>query len=380
MRFMTSRTNSHVFLVVPKNPTTTYRYQTSSNLTKPFNTVKMLCKPSSNFSNGRTFSGPVVIERPAISAMGYATFSRFGVLQQKSGQSSPRKSCSGGYGDIRKYSTAASVVTSSLGSLVFRPPSSLVVTSHLTQSNAPQKSEEWFALRRDKLTTSTFSTALGFWKGNRRNELWQEKVYAPEGDSFSAAAKSAMNWGVLNENAAVERYKSITGRDVSFLGFAVHADEKFQWLGASPDGLLGGCPGGGILEVKCPYNKGKPELGLPWSTVPFYYMPQVQGQMEVLDREWADLYCWTPNGSTVFRVCRVREYWELINGILREFWWDNVVPARELMSLGREEDARTYKPTSTHKQTGLAIVKSMQLAGEAKLLCKEIAGHVEFYS
>ncbi|KAF9602103.1 hypothetical protein IFM89_024870 [Coptis chinensis] len=40
------------------------------------------------------------------------------------------------------------------------------------------------------------------------------------------------------------------------------------------DGLLEGCPGGGVLEVKCPYNKGKPELGLPWETMPFYYMPQ----------------------------------------------------------------------------------------------------------
>ncbi|KAF5194131.1 Restriction endonuclease, type II-like superfamily protein [Thalictrum thalictroides] len=482
MRFVTSKTTSHVFLVVPKNPT---KKQTNSNfyhLTKPFNSVKMLCKPSRSFSNGRNFSvsdlgklprsDPVVIKRPALSALCYANVSRLQVLQQKSAQPSPRKSCSSGYGDIRrcstaasvvtsslgslvfspsslvvksqltqskapqrlalrrdkltacafstalgfwkgnrrnelwqekvfapdgaqpslakscssgfgnirKCSTAASVVTSSLGSLVFRPPSSLVVKSHLTQSDAPQKSEEWFALRRDKLTTSTFSTALGFWKGNRRNELWQEKVFAPEGDSFSAAAKSAMNWGVLNETPAVERYKSITGREVSFLGFAVHADEKFEWLGASPDGLLGGCPGGGILEVKCPYNKGKPELGLPWSTVPFYYMPQVQGQMEVLDREWVDLYCWTPNGSTIFRVCRAREYWELINGILREFWWENVVPAKELMSLGREEDARNYKPTSTHKQTGLAIVKSIQLAAESKLLCKEIAGHIEFYS
>lgn len=230
------------------------------------------------------------------------------------------------------------------------------------------------------MTTSTFSTALGFWKGNRRNELWQEKVFAPEGDSFSIAAKSAMNWGVLNESVAIDRYKSITGRDVNLLGFATHPEEKFHWIGASPDGLLGENPGGGVLEVKCPYNKGKPELALPWPSAPFYYMPQIQGQMEVLDREWVDLYCWTPNGSTIFRVCRERGYWDLINGILREFWWDHVVPAKELMSLGREDDAMAYKPTSTHKQTGLAIVKSMHLAAQARMLCREIAGHVEFFS
>ncbi|KAJ0866833.1 putative restriction endonuclease type II, exonuclease, phage-type/RecB [Helianthus annuus] len=53
--------------------------------------------------------------------------------------------------------------------------------------------------------------------------------------------------------------------------------------------------------------------------------------MEGLDRDWVDLYCWTLNGSTIFRVCRDREYWMLIYGILREFWWENVVPAREAL-------------------------------------------------
>ncbi|KAF9595799.1 hypothetical protein IFM89_004201 [Coptis chinensis] len=233
---------------------------------------------------------------------------------------------------------------------------------------------------KNKLTTSTFSTALGFWKGNRRNELWQEKVFAPVGDSIAIASRSAVDWGVLNETAAIERYKNITGRDVSSLGFAIHAEPKFDWVGASPDGLVGDCPGGGILEVKCPYNKGKPELGLPWSAAPFYYMPQVQGQMEILGREWVDLYCWTPNGSNIFHVCRDQGYWDLISGILSEFWWDNVVPARKLVLLGREEDARLYKPTPTHKQTGLAIVKSMQLATQAKLICREVAGRVDFCS
>ncbi|KAG8640035.1 hypothetical protein MANES_13G014700v8 [Manihot esculenta] len=235
--------------------------------------------------------------------------------------------------------------------------------------------EEWFALRRDKLTASTFSTALGFWKGNRRLELWNEKVFAPELNIIEAS-KRAVEWGVLNEAAAVDSYKTITSHEVNHLGFAIHPAQEFDWLGASPDGLLEG----GILEVKCPYNKGKPESALPWSIMPFYYMPQVQGQLEIMNREWADLYCWTPNGSTIIRVHRDRSYWELIHPILREFWLENVMPAKEALLLGREEEAKSYKPTSTHKQTGLVIVKSLKVANESKLLCKEIAGHVEFYS
>ncbi|CAM8947682.1 unnamed protein product [Rhodiola kirilowii] len=256
------------------------------------------------------------------------------------------------------------------------PGTSLVISASATESNAPQLSEEWFALRRDKLTTSSFSTALGFWKGNRRGELWKEKVFASEPER---AQTIAMSWGINNESVARDCYKKITGRDVDSLGFVVHAEERFDWLGASPDGLLGCLPDGGILEVKCPFNKGKPELGLPWSVVPFYYMPQVQGQMEIMGREWADVYCWTPNGSTIIRVSRDRSYWQLIHGVLREFWWENVIPAREALLLGLEQDVNSYKPESTHKLTGLAIAKSIQVAAESKLTCREIAGHAEFF-
>lgn len=210
-------------------------------------------------------------------------------------------------------------------------------------------------------------------------ELWHEKVYESDLKAIEISKLNAMEWGVLNEVAAIQRYKSITGREVDSLGFAIHSEEKLNWLGASPDGLLNCILGNGILEVKCPYNKGKPEKALPWSTMPFYYMPQVQGQMEIMDRDWVDLYCWTPNGSTIFRVGRDRSYWALIHEILREFWWENVIPARETLLMGKGEEAKLYKPTSTHKQTGLAIFRSIKLASEAKLLCREIAGHIEFY-
>lgn len=140
----------------------------------------------------------------------------------------------------RPYPSATSTTASSRSGFL-----SAAITCELNQSNVFQKSEEWFALRKDKLTASTFSTALGFWKGNRRSELWHEKVFSPDTDSFSAAARACMNWGVVNEPVAIERYKSITGREVDLLGFATHTEEQFGWVGASPDGLLGSSTDGG---------------------------------------------------------------------------------------------------------------------------------------
>ncbi|KAJ4751872.1 hypothetical protein LUZ62_086277 [Rhynchospora pubera] len=257
------------------------------------------------------------------------------------------------------------------------PP--LPIVTQFASSDVPQRSDEWFALRKDKLTTSSFSTALGFWNGNRRVELWHEKVFTPETLTLDLSARAAMDWGVLNEEAAIEKYKSITGREVGFLGFATHTDASSGWLGASPDGVLGCYPDGGILEVKCPFNKGKPELALPWKAMPYYYMPQVQGQMEIMNRDWVDLFCWTPNGSSIFRVNRDRAYWELIHRILHDFWWGHVVPAREAVLLGKVEAVKAFEPQPKHRLTNLVLFKSRKLSGEVKLVCKDIAGHVEFF-
>ncbi|KAJ1392451.1 YqaJ viral recombinase [Sesbania bispinosa] len=305
-----------------------------------------------------------------------------GIVQKAFVSESPRRKY--GKGNLRNLSICTSPSISLIDPIIVQSPSLQVFASQLSLADVPQRSGEWFALRRDKLTTSTFSTALGFWKGSSRHALWHEKVFASEAQVIEGSKRNAMEWGMLNEAAAIEQYKKITGREVSSMGFAVHSKESYDWLGASPDGVLGCLPEGGngigILEVKCPYNKGKPEAGLPWSTVPFYYMPQVQGQMEIMNCEWVDLYCWTPNGSTIFRVIRERGYWDLIHGILREFWWENVIPAREALVLGCEEQVKSYKPASTHKMTGVAIAKSINLASQTKLLCRELAGHVEFYS
>ncbi|KAG7589269.1 putative phage-type endonuclease [Arabidopsis suecica] len=303
-----------------------------------------------------------------LSAMRTCSISGFHTHLPKSGGSvSSRK---------RFSSTALSVITQTTSPFA-HPRSSVIVSSLLSPSDIPQKSEEWFALRKDKLTTSTFSTALGFWKGNRRAELWHEKVYDSDSRVVEESARFAMNWGVQMESAAIDRYKRIMGCEVGTMGFAIHSNEQFHWLGASPDGILD-CFG--ILEVKCPYNKGKTETVLPWKKVPYYYMPQLQGQMEIMDREWVNLYCWTRNGSTVFRVMRDRSYWRIIHDVLREFWWESVIPAREALLLGKEdEEVKKYEPTSTHKRTKLAIAKSINLAAESKLVCREIADHVEFF-
>eukprot|EP00252_Welwitschia_mirabilis_P013890 TRINITY_DN3072_c0_g1_i1.p1 TRINITY_DN3072_c0_g1~~TRINITY_DN3072_c0_g1_i1.p1 ORF type:complete len:365 (-),score=57.62 TRINITY_DN3072_c0_g1_i1:481-1575(-) len=260
-------------------------------------------------------------------------------------------------------------------------PVAMLETDASSFTNVPQGSEEWLQMRKDKLTCSAFSTALGFWS-KRRADLWEEKVY----QKSDFVPNAAMTWGTNNEDLAVERYREITGYDVERFGFKTYAMGKDgpTWLGASPDRLIKGSTADvvvlsdGILEVKCPYNKGKPASGSPWKSVPYYYMPQIQGLMEIFDRDWLDLYCWTPNASSIFRVQRDRKYWATIYVPLWEFWWKHVVPAREALLNDDENSVLQYKPSPAHKDTDRIIKQSYAVSMKCLLLCTEVNGRPEF--
>ena len=215
--------------------------------------------------------------------------------------------------------------------------------------NQDQGSGVWFQLRASRLTASAFSNAIGFWKEGR-NELWEEKLGLRDG----FAGNEATEWGSSHEDEAVKIYESFAQKKVSHLLFhLLSSDEAELWIGASPDGLIGtnaadtaGHPGG-VLEVKCPFNKGRPLQAKPYPTVPWYYIPQVQGLMAVFDRPWVDVFCFTvAGGCAVYRVERDREYWALMYSALSDFWWQNVIPGKHALAAGK--DVERYRPNGEH--------------------------------
>ncbi|KAI8537273.1 hypothetical protein RHMOL_Rhmol09G0010300 [Rhododendron molle] len=192
--------------------------------------------------------------------------------------------------------------------------------------------KNWQELRKHKLTASTFSGAVGFWP-RRRVQLWLEKLGAIE----PFTGNLATCWSNIKEEEALERYKLITGNDVLFPEFQVYKkNPDDDWLAASPDGvvdtLVYGLPSRGILEIKCPFFGGDMKKASPWSRIPLYCIPQTQGLMEIMDRDWMDFYVWTPNGSSLFRLYRDVEYWDALRIALSDFWWKHVQPAREVCS------------------------------------------------
>lgn len=238
-----------------------------------------------------------------------------------------------------------------------------------------QRTELWHGLRKGRITASAFGNALGFWKSGRA-ELWEEKL----GLRKPFAGNPATVWGTNQEAGAIDRYKELTGNLVDHIAFKIYkeGDDLHGWLGASPDGLIDGSvsrtyPKGGVLEVKCPHNKGSPETGSPWTSVPHYYMPQAQGLLEIFDREWMDFYVWCVNGSSIFRIYRDERYWGMIFRVMSEYWWGNVVPARHHLQKGNELDrVQVFRPQPKHPLTDEIVSMSRLLAVRAPLIWKDV--------
>jgi len=142
-----------------------------------------------------------------------------------------------------------------------------------------QRSPEWYNMRRDKLTASSFATALNKDHFSTRNQCLYDKI-------TEAPHKSSIHteWGTKYEEIATLFYQLITKTNVLEFGLIPHPD--FPVFGASPDGI---CDETGpmeytarMLEIKCPPKRKFTK------TVPHHYWMQMQGQLEVCNLDECD--------------------------------------------------------------------------------------------
>ena len=159
-----------------------------------------------------------------------------------------------------------------------------------------------------------------------------------------------------------------------------------NWLAASPDGavarLVNGLHSGGVLEIKCPFFNGDKSIAFPWSRLPLHCIPQAQGLMAITNRDWMDFYVWTINGSSLFRVYRDEEYWEVLKMALSDFWFKDVLPARELCServtIDTIVELRSLKPEPRHELCKYIVYESKRIVDNSKLLMREIHGKLQY--
>ena len=142
-----------------------------------------------------------------------------------------------------------------------------------------QRTPEWYEMRKNKLTASSFADALGKGHFKSRDEAILDKIVdAP------FVANPITEWGVKYEEIATRFYEHLTGSTIYEFGLIPHPD--FPAFGASPDGIcdVNSPPEyiGRMLEIKCPPKRKFTKA------VPPHYMMQMQGQLEVCDLEECD--------------------------------------------------------------------------------------------
>lgn len=168
-----------------------------------------------------------------------------------------------------------------------------------------QRSAGWFAARLgvptassfSKLVTPTGKKAASF--DTYVNQLIAEKL---TGEPTYIPATEAMQRGTDLEPFARAFYELVYDVEVFEIGLCLHDTVN---AGASPDGLVGD---DGLLEIKCPMASTMVGY-LRDDKLPTQYIPQVQGQLWITDRDWCDFLAWHPNTRPLLiRVERDNEY------------------------------------------------------------------------
>ena len=161
-----------------------------------------------------------------------------------------------------------------------------------------QRSPEWFAARVGRVTGSAVGAILGLSPYMSADDVLRSMVRAYHKAPSEFEGNIATEYGQFHESGAAFEYTLETGMPVEECGFFTHDD----WLGASPDGLVGLM---GLIEIKCPYGKrndNPPEFKTA-EEQPHYYA-QMQIEMICADREWCDFFQWAQHGTRLETVHR----------------------------------------------------------------------------
>lgn len=148
-----------------------------------------------------------------------------------------------------------------------------------------QRTDEWFAARKGRITASAVGAILGLSPHMTRAAVMRRMVRDREGAPAEFTGNIATQYGEANEEGAVAEYRMETGNTVESVGFIPRED----WAGCSPDGLIGSDGG---LEAKCPFGKRKEGELKPLEDQPHYYA-QVQFSLWVTQRKFWHFYQWT---------------------------------------------------------------------------------------
>lgn len=160
--------------------------------------------------------------------------------------------------------------------------------------NPYQRTADWYKERCGCLTGSRVAAALSRLKSGQRSQAAKDMIIelATErltGSCVEHYTTRDMQWGTDHEAEAREAYEAETGRMVELAGFVHHP--SVEWLGASPDGLVGD---DGMVEIKCPTSMTHVRRLLDPQAGVAQYRMQMLLQLACTGRTWCDFAEYDP--------------------------------------------------------------------------------------
>ena len=141
----------------------------------------------------------------------------------------------------------------------------------------------------------------------------------------------AMQWGIDNEEFAINQYEEINFAQVERNIRKFHAE--YEFVSGEADGLVGD---DGIVEVKCP-NSVNHLKNLMYGTQLKDYELQIQGYLWIFGREWCDFISYDPRFQeqkhkiSIHTVERDQIMIDLIEERCIAFWNELVLPKLEMV-------------------------------------------------
>jgi len=178
-----------------------------------------------------------------------------------------------------------------------------------------QRTPEWFAARKGRLTASMAGAALGLAPYMSKDDALRALVRDLHGMESEFKGNIATEYGIANEQLARSAYELQTGNSVQNAGFVPFED----WTGASPDGYIAE---DGLIEIKCPFGLRKnPDPAFKSIEDQPHYYAQIQLQLFVTDRTWCHFWQWSQHGHMLETVTYDGGWINKNLPKIKAFWW-----------------------------------------------------------
>lgn len=198
--------------------------------------------------------------------------------------------------------------------------------------DASQRSNEWLAVRKGRISGSVAGACLGLSKFETDKAKIGREIAGLQTKSFTPEQNEVVQYGIDNEESARQWYMKHRGVNVEELGFVIPKWEPR--IGTSVDGIID--DGRGIIEIKCPkkmyyklagrircqeqlkrFGITESSSSSPLSSTNQYdhiwqtHYCQMQISMAVLERQYCDyiVYCPLENQVYLESIPFNREYW-----------------------------------------------------------------------